>query len=447
MARAEDCLNLLTDLIGKARAAGADAADALMMESRSLSLSRRLGKPEDLERSEGHDLGLRVFIGKQQAFVSSTDTSPTALAQLVERAVAMVRAAPEDKYCGLADRALLAKTWPSLDLEDAIEPTAEQLMSRAAAAEDAAMAVKGVTNSEGGGASWSWGQVALATSDGFAGSYAGSRHDVSASVVAGEGTGMERDYDYASARHLGDLEAADAIGKRAGERAVRRLAPRKAATARVPVVFDPRVATSLLGHLAGAISGPSVARKTSFLRDKLGEAVFASGIQVIDDPHRRRGLSSKPFDGEGVANTRRNLIDDGRLTTWLLDSASARQLGLATTGHAARGTGGPPGPAPTNFYLAAGPLDPKALMADIAQGLYVTELIGFGVNGVTGDYSRGAAGFWIERGELAYPVSEITIAGNLKDMFRALTPANDLVFRRGTDAPTVRIDGMTVAGA
>jgi PmbA protein len=447
MARAEDCLNLLTDLIGKARGAGADAADALMMESRSLSLSRRLGKPEDLERSEGHDLGLRVFIGKQQAFVSSTDTSPTALALLVERAVAMARAAAEDKYCGLADRTLLAKNWPALDLEDNTEPTAEQLMARAAAAEDAALAVKGVTNSEGGGASWSWGQVALATSDGFAGSYAGSRHDVSASVVAGEGTGMERDYDYASARHLGDLEAADAIGKRAGERAVRRLGPRKAATAKVPVVFDPRVATSLLGHLAGAISGPSVARKTSFLRDKLGEAVFASDIQVIDDPHRRRGLSSKPFDGEGVANTRRNVIDDGRLTTWLLDSASARQLGLGTTGHAARGTGGPPGPAPTNFYLAAGQLDPKALMADIAQGLYVTELIGFGVNGVTGDYSRGAAGFWIERGELAYPVSEITIAGNLKDMFRALTPANDLVFRRGTDAPTVRIDGMTVAGA
>jgi PmbA protein len=447
MARAEDCLNLITDLIGKARAAGADAADALMMQSRSLSLSRRLGKPEDLERSEGHDLGLRVFIGKQQAFVSSTDTGPTALAQLVERAVAMARAAPEDKYCGLADRALLAKNWPSLDLEDATEPTAEQLMGRAAAAEDAAMAVKGVTNSEGGGASWSWGQVALATSDGFAGTYAGSRHDVSASVVAGEGTGMERDYDYASARHLGDLEAADAVGKRAGERAVRRLAPRKASTAKVPVVFDPRVATSLLGHLAGAISGPSVARKTSFLRDKLGEAVFAPGIQVIDDPHRRRGLSSKPFDGEGVANQRRAVIDDGRLTTWLLDSASARQLGLTTTGHAARGTGGPPGPSPTNFYLAAGTLDPKALMADIAQGLYVTELIGFGVNGVTGDYSRGAAGFWIENGELAYPVSEITIAGNLKDMFRALVPASDLEFRRGTDAPTVRIDGMTVAGA
>jgi PmbA protein len=447
MAQGDDKLNLLTDLIGKARAAGADAADALAFDSRSLSLSRRLGKPEDLERSESQDLGLRVFIGKRQAFVSSTDIGAEALKQLVERAVAMARAAPEDKYCGLADKTLLAKAWPALDLEDSGEPTAEALLERAAKAEDAALAVKGVTNSEGGGASWSWGRVALVTSDGFAGGYAGSRHDVSASVVAGDGTGMERDYDYASARHLSDLEAPDAIGKRAGERAVRRLGPRKASTAKVPVVFDPRVATSLLGHLAGAVSGPSVARGTSFLRDRLGDMVFAPGVNVIDDPHRRRGLASKPFDAEGVANAKRAVIEDGRLTTWLLDSASARQLGLATTGHATRSTGGPPGPAPTNYYLAAGTLDPKALMADIAQGLYVTELIGFGVNGVTGDYSRGAAGFWIENGEIAYPVSEITIAGNLKDMFRALTPASDLVFRRGTDAPTVRIDGMTVAGA
>jgi PmbA protein len=447
MAKAEDSLNLLTDLIGKARAIGADAADALMFDARSLSLSRRLGKPEDLERSESHDLGLRVFIGKRQAFVSSTDTSKAALEQLVDRAVAMAKAAAEDKYCGLADSNLLAKQWPSLDIDDGSAPTAEELLDRAARAEDAAMAVKGVTNSEGGGAGWSWGQVALVTSGGFAGSYSGSRHDVSVSVVAGEGTGMERDYDYSSSRHVGDLEAADLVGRRAGERAVRRLGPRKASTAKVPVVYDPRVATSMLGHLAGAISGPSVARGTSFLRDKLGEMVFASGIEVIDDPHRKRGLSSKPFDGEGVANQRRAIVADGRLTTWLMDSASARQLGLATTGHAARGTGGPPGPAPTNFYLAAGKLDPKALMADIKQGLYVTELIGFGVNGVTGDYSRGAAGFWIENGALAYPVSEITIAGNLKDMFQALTPASDLEFRRGTDAPTIRIDGMTVAGA
>lgn len=443
----KDGLNLLTDLLAKAKAAGADAADALLFESRSLSLSRRLGKPEDLERSESGDLGLRVFIGKRQAFVSSTDTSPAALALVVERAVAMAKVAAEDPYCGLADSARLATKTPDLDLEDGTEPDAEALLARAAAAEDAAMAVKGVTNSEGGGAGWSWGRVALATSHGFAGTYAGSRHDVSVSVVAGEGTGMERDYDYSSARHLVDLEAADAVGRRAGERAVKRLSPRKAVTAKISVVYDPRVATSLLGHLAGAISGPAVARGTSFLRDKLGQQVFAPGIRVIDDPHRRRGLASKPFDGEGVANGERAIVEDGHLTTWLLDSASARQLGLATTGHASRGTGGPPGPSTTNFYLAAGALDPAGLMADIKQGLYVTELIGFGVNGVTGDYSRGAAGFWIENGVLAFPVSEVTIAGNLKDMFRHVTPANDLVFRRGTDAPTLRVDGMTLAGA
>jgi len=447
MSDGKDGLNLLTDLLAKAKAAGADAADALLFESRSLSLSRRLGKPEDLERSESGDLGLRVFIGKRQAFVSSTDISPAALVLVVERAVAMAKVAAEDPYCGLADPARLAKKTPDLDLEDGTEPDAEALLARAAAAEDAAMAVKGVTNSEGGGAGWSWGRVALVTSHGFAGSYAGSRHDVSVSVVAGEGTAMERDYDYSSARHLADLEAADAVGRRAGERAVKRLSPRKAATARIPVVYDPRVATSLLGHLAGAISGPAVARGTSFLRDKLGQQVFAPGIRVIDDPHRRRGLASKPFDGEGVANGERAIVEDGHLTTWLLDSASARQLGLATTGHASRGTGGPPGPSTTNFYLAAGALDPASLMADIKQGLYVTELIGFGVNGVTGDYSRGAAGFWIENGALAFPVSEVTIAGNLKDMFRHVTPANDLVFRRGTDAPTLRVDGMTLAGA
>jgi PmbA protein len=267
------------------------------------------------------------------------------------------------------------------------------------------------------------------------------------SVLAGEGLGMERDYEFASRTHGADLEDPAEIGRRAGARAVKRLGARKAATGRFPVVYDPRVSNGLLGHLAGAISGPAVARGTSFLKDKMGEAIFAQGITIVDDPHRPRGLRSKPFDGEGIANGRRNVIEHGCLTTWILSLSSARQLGLETTGHAARGTSGPPGPSVSNLFMEPGPAGPAELMADIGQGFYVTELMGMGVNTVTGDYSRGASGFWIENGELAHPVSEVTVAGNLKDMFLALTPADDLEFRYGTDAPTLRIDDMTVAGA
>jgi PmbA protein len=289
--------------------------------------------------------------------------------------------------------------------------------------------------------------VALAASNGFAGTYVGTGHGVSVAVLAGEGTKMERDYDYSSAVHAGDVEDAATVGRRAGERAVKRLGARKVATCKVPVIYDPRVAGSLLRHLLGAISGPSVARGTSFLKDKLGARVFAPGVTIVDDPHKRRGLRSRPFDGEGVQNRRRTIVADGVLETWILDLASARQLGLETTGHASRGTGGPPGPSPSNLWLEPGPVTPAELMADIDSGFYVTELMGMGVNGITGDYSRGAAGFWIEHGQLAYPVSEVTIAGNLKDMFQHMTAANDLRFRTGVDSPTVRIDGLTVAGA
>ncbi|WP_119419459.1 TldD/PmbA family protein [Desertibaculum subflavum] len=444
--RRQQHLDLLTDLMARAKRAGADAADAIMVQGASLNISFRLGKLEDVERSEGQDLGIRVLVGRRQAFVSTTDLSSAALDATVARVVAMAKAAPEDPYCGLADRDLLAKRWPDLDLRDHVEPTTEDLVARAKAAEEAALAVKGVTNSEGAGADWSVGLVALATSEGFAGAYIGSHHGVSASVIAGEGTGMERDYDYASVRHLSELASPEEVGRSAGEKAVARLNPRKMPSQAVPIVFDPRVAGSMLGHLAGAVTGPAVARGTSFLKDRLHKPVFAPGIQVIDDPHRKRGLRSKPFDGEGVATQRTVLIDNGELTTWLLDSASARQLKLKSTGHAARGTGGPPSPSTTNLYLAPGKQSPDEMMADIKHGLYVTEIIGFGVNAVTGDYSRGAAGFWIENGELAYPVSELTIAGNLKDMFARLTPASDLTFRYGTDSPTVRIEGMTVAG-
>jgi PmbA protein len=438
---------ILGTLLEAARKAGADAADALFVEGISSSVSYRLGKLEDVERSESYDLGLRVFVGQKVAFVSSTDFSPDALAGLPGRAVAMARLAPEDRYAGLAPTDRLAKDIPQLDLEDAAEPSAEALIERARSVEGAALAVAGVTNSEGGGASFSRSAVALATSTGFYGRYAGTSHSIGVAVLAGEGTGMERDYDHASARHAGDLRDPADIGRTAGEKAVKRLNPRSMPSQAIPVIFHPDEAAGLVGHFSGAASGAAIARGVSFLKDRLGQPVFAPGVRVMDDPHRRRGLRSKPFDGEGVANQRIALIDDGKLTTWLLDCASARQLGLQTTGHAARGTGGPPSPSTTNLYLEAGKLSPRELMADIKQGLYVTELMGMGVNGVTGDYSRGAAGFWIENGEIAFPVSEVTIAGNLKDMFLSLVPASDLEFRHGTNSPTVRIEGMTLAGA
>ena len=440
-------LDLASMLVERARHAGAEAAEVLIAESASLSVSWRLGKLEDVERSEGRDIGLRVFIGKRQATVSSTDTSQTALQPMIERAIAMARAAPEDPWCCLADKAQLARDWPDLDIEDKTPPlSAEELAALAAEAEEAALAVKGVTNSGGASAGTARSTATLVTSAGFAGTYAGTSSSFSCSVLAGEGTAMERDYDYSSMRHKADLEKPADIGRRAGEKAVKRLNPRKVNSQAVPVVYDPRVSGGLVGHLAGAISGSAIARGTSFLKKAMGQRIFPESISIVDDPHMKRGLRSKPFDGEGVANKRMTLVEDGVLTTWLLDTATARQLGLESTGHAARGTGGPPSPSTTNLYMEAGCLTVKELIADIRVGLYITELIGMGVNGVTGDYSRGASGFWIENGEIAYPVSEITVAGNLKDMFLNLTPADDLEFRYGTNAPTIRVEGMTIAG-
>jgi len=362
---AGNAVDLLQDLIARARRAGADAADAVLFEGVSLSHARRLGKTEKLERSEGQDLGLRVFIGHQQAIVSSTDRSPEALAELVERAVAMARTVPEDPFCGIADPAEIVRQWPVLDMLDPEEPSAEILIERARAAEEAALAVNGVTNSEGAEAGWGRSRIALAASNGFAGAYAGSSHGVSASVIGGSGTGMERDYDFASAIFAADLRDPAEVGKSAGERAVKRLGARKMPTCRCPVVFDPRVARGFISHLLGSISGPAIARGTSFLKDRLGERIFPEAITIVDDPHRSRGLRSKPFDGEGIANQRRALVDKGVLTTWLLDLRSARQLGLHTTGHAARGTASPPGPAATNVWIERGAQSPAELYADV----------------------------------------------------------------------------------
>ena len=440
-------LSLLADLIARARAAGADAADAVLISGTSLSAQRRLGKTEHVERSEGRDLGLRVFLGQKVAIVSSSTMDPSSFAELAQRAVAMARVVPEDPYASLADTAAPPEDATALDLVDPAEPTTEDLLARAAAAEDAAMAVPGITNSEGAEAGFSRTEAFLVTSAGFAGRLARTGHSVSAAAVAGTGTGMQRDYDYHSTIHLADLDDPVAIGRSAGERAVKRLNPARPSTGKLPVLYDPRISGGMLGHLMGAINGASVARGTSFLKDKLGQRIFPQGIMVHDEPRRVRGLRSRPFDAEGTPTAARLLIEDGTLTTWLLDTRSARQLGLRSTGHASRGTSGPPSPSPTNLCLAAGKLTPAELMADIKLGLYANELIGMGVNGVTGDYSRGASGFMIRDGALAEPVAEITIAGNLIEMFAHLTPASDLRFRRGTDAPTVRIDGMTMAGA
>lgn len=440
-------LDRLSDLVAAAKRAGADAADALLVQNASLSVSRRLGRIEQLERAEGFDLGLRVFIGKRQAIVSSTDPDPRGFAMLAERAVAMARIVPEDPFGGLPDSFDPPRDAGPLDLFDPTEPTAEELIARAAAAEDTALAVKGITNSEGADASWGRVRIALAMSNGFAGGYQRSSHGLSCTALAGAGTAMERDYEWSSVVHLADLDDPAEIGRKAAEKTLARLNPVRPKTARIPVVYDPRVSASLLGHLTGAINGAAVTRGTSFLRDRLGQQVLAKGLTVRDDPTRRRGLRSRPFDGEGMAGAPRALVDDGVLTTWILDWRAARQLGMASTGHASRGTGGPPGPAQTNLWLEPGHVTPRQLMADITEGLYVTDLIGMGVNGVTGDYSRGAAGFMIRNGTLAEAVSEITIAGNLKEMFLNMVAADDLQFRRGSDAPTIRIEGMTLAGA
>jgi PmbA protein len=438
--------NLAERLLDAARVAGADAADAVAVRSVSLSVDVREREVEESQRSEGDDIGLRVLVGHRQAVVSTNDIADGGVKGLAERAVAMARAAPEDPFAGLAECDRLAQDIPDLDLIDRELATVAQLEELARSAEAAALSVRGVTKSGGASASSGIGGMVLATSHGFRGSYLSSRHGISIEAIAGEGTTMESDYEFSSALHARDLESAAEVGRAAGQRAVARLNPRKVTTRRVPIVFEPRVAGSLVGHLAGAINGSAVARKTSFLRDKLGERLFRPGIRIWDDPLRTRGLRSRPFDAEGVAGAARAMIDDGVLTSWFLDSATARELDLATTGHAQRGVSSSPSPGPTNLYLEAGEQSPDDLIADITDGFYITNLIGMGVNQVTGDYSRGAAGFWIENGTKTYAVSEVTIAGHLFDIFRTLTPANDLTFRYGTNAPTLRVEGLTVAG-
>jgi PmbA protein len=447
MLTANDAQDRACSLVEAATKAGADAADALYVADASTGVQVRLGELEDVERSEGESIGLRVFIGQRSATVSSSDLSAEALSALVERAMSMAAEAPEDRFAGLApeDR-LLKGPGPDIDGDDGQDPLPTALKERALATEEIARSVEGVTNSEGAGTSASRSVAALATSTGFCRGYTTSGYSGSVSVIAGTGSGMQRDSAHHGVRHYADLDSPEAIGRLAAERAVARVNPVRLSSEAMPVLFDPRVGASLIGHLLGAMSGSSIARGTSFLLGKEEDQLFPETLTLREDPHRARGLRSRPFDGEGVATRPRDLVSGGRITGWLLDTASARQLKLEPTGHAVRGVGGAPGVGTSNVDLLPGAVSREELIGSVKRGLYVTELIGQGVNGVTGDYSRGAAGFLIENGEIGHPVAEVTIAGNLLDMFRNLTAASDLEYRRAINVPTLRIDGMTVAG-
>ncbi len=441
-----DLLSVANDLVQMALKAGATSADAMAISSLSQGVSLRHGVIEEFEQSESQDIGLRVFVGQSAALISGSVLTKDGLQRLVERSIAMAKLAPPDPYSGIAEPSQLAKEFPDLDLVSKTEKTMEELKALAERAENAGLAIKGVTRSNGGSASSSKRMVAMAASNGFARAWERTSFSNSASVVAGEGTAMERDYDGHGASHFEDMESPEKIGTTAGERAVARLNPRKIASQRIPVLYDRRVASSLVGHLLGGINGSSIARGTSFLKEDLGKVLFAPNVTLVEDPHRLRGPASRPCDGEGLPTVKRNIIDQGVLTTWIMDLRAARQLGLPPTGHGARGLTSPPSASTSNIHMEAGGRSPDEMMKDFGTGLLVTEFIGSTINMVTGDYSRGASGFWIENGEKAYPVSGITVAGNLRDMFKALEPASDLIFRGGMNVPSCFLGEMTIAG-
>lgn len=439
-------LDLLVSVLDRAKKSGATAADVIYSQSTSVGVARRLGKADRLERSEEGEIGLRVFHGARQALVSSSDLTPQRLMEMADRAVAMAQAVPEDPWCGLAEESQLTHSFPDLDLCEPLDPDVSDLTALADAAEEAARSLPGITNSEGAEVGYGREVFHLVASNGFSGSFESTGCSISVAVIAGSGEGMEAGYDYDTACYFSDLRAAADVGKCAAERALRALNPRKGKTCRAPVVFDYTVAGGLLGSLSAACNGAAIARGTSFIKDKMGEQIFSESINIIDDPFIKRGRRSIPFDAEGLAPSRRLIVENGVLKGWFLDLASARQLGLSSTGNAVRGTGSVPRPRPYNFYMQAGSKSREDMIKEIEEGFLVTRLMGGGGNSVTGDYSRGAAGFWIEKGEIAYPVNEMTIAGNLRDMWMSMEAANDLDLRQGFDAPTVRIDGMTIAG-
>lgn len=436
-------------LLDAARKAGAEAADAIVIDGTSVSVEVREGALEHAERSEGADLGLRVFLGKRQAIVSSSDSRPETLATMAERAVAMAREAPEDPFTGLADASQLVSDWDmdALELFDpTAEPSAEALMQDALAAEAAAQAVAGVTQVSDAAAGYGTHRVHLAATNGFSGGYARSSRSTSCVAISGEGTGMERDYDGDSRSFQSDLRDPAEIGRIAGERAVARTGARKPETGTFPVLFDERISSSLVGHLLAASNGAAIARGASWLKDSLGQQVLPEHLSLIEDPHRPRISGSRPFDAEGLATRRRAIVENGILTGWTLDLSSARKLDMAPTGNAARGVSGPPSPSNWNLSLTQGDHSRDDLIRDMGTGLLVTSMIGSTINPNTGDYSRGASGFWVENGQISHPVNECTIAGNLRDMLMRIIPANDARSYLSRVVPSILIEGMTLAG-
>ena len=437
----DDLLSLAGEAVSHAMKLGADGVHAVAADGRSTEISVLDGKIEKVEQAEARDISLKVYAGQSSASISGSVLTAQAIHRLAQTALDMARLAPPDPFSGVAGPELLARDIPDLDLAAGDLPDPRALEELALRAEAAGLAVPGVTKSSGAGASRSETTVGIVISNGFSQGYRRTGMGFSMSAIAGEGLGMQRDYDYTSAAHFGDLRDPETIGRNAGERAVKRVNPRKVKSQSVPVIYDRRVASGLIGHLLGAINGAAIARGTSFLKDQMGQQIFGSHITILEDPFIRRGHGSRPFDGEGLACHKKNLIDEGVLTGWILDLRAARQLGLSPTGQGSRG-----GPSTSNVYLPAGGQTPEAQIRGISQGLYVTELIGSSINTVTGDYSRGASGFWIDNGELTYPVSEITIAGNLKDMFKTIVPASNLEFRAAVNAPNCLVEGLTIAG-
>jgi len=445
-----DRLEMLTArLLDAAAKAGAETADAIAIEDRSIGIDVRGGRLEQAERSEGVEIGLRVLIGRRQACVSASDISDRTLAEMAERATAMAREAPEDPTAGLADPAQLARAWDlaALDLDDpAAEPDPAALQDDACRAEAAALAVAGVSQAQSASAGYGRRRVHLAATNGFSGGYARTSRSVSAVAITGEGTAMERDWAVESRVYQADLPDPEGVGRLAGERAAARAGARKPPTGAFPVLYDERVAGGLVGHLLSAANGAAVARGASWLRDALGERVLPPGLSVIEDPHRARISGSRPFDAEGLATRRRAIVEDGVLAGWVLDLATARKLGMESTGNAQRGTSAPPAPGTSNIALTQGTASRDDLMREMGRGLWITSLIGATINPTTGDYSRGASGFWVEGGEIAWPVNECTIAGNLRDMLMRITPANDARMHLGTVVPSLLVEGLTLAG-
>jgi PmbA protein len=446
----EKLLKILEYSIGKATKSGADMADAIIYDADELAVSKRLGKIESIENSKSKAIGLRVMIknndGIAQAIVSSEDISRESLDNIITKAISMAKAAPADKYTALAASDLLATNIVDLDLFDDSHIDQQDLINWSSESEDEALSIKGINNSDGAGASYSRTNIALATSEGFCQSYSTSLFSNSVSVVAGKGTNKETDYDYTVARHISDMISPKILGMNAGKNTMRKLNPRSIKTCHAPVVYDPRQSKSLMSSLASAINGSAVSKGTTFLLDKMGTKIFKDKINIFDNPLIIRGIGSHPFDGEGIKVQKNVIIEEGKLSSWLLDTYTANKLGLKSTGNATRSTSSIAYPASSNFYMEAGDISVSELIADIKQGLYVTDTFGMGINSVTGDYSQGAAGFWIENGKIEYPVAQITIAGNLLDMFSNLTPANDLEFRYSINCPTVRIERMVIAG-